>query len=129
MFARKGCQTGRIPVYRIYADLRRLDASLFGILHTANLAQQRDLDLAGVGHFVFDLLGDIASHLHGGFVVDFIGVDNHADFAAGLNRIGALHPLEPGGDLFEFFKPLDVTLQGLPSGTRSRGADGIGGRH
>ena len=49
-----------------------------------------DLDLAGVGEFVFNLLGDVSREQDHLVLADLVGLDHDADFAAGLDGIAAV---------------------------------------
>ena len=86
-----------------------------------------DFDLAGVLHLFLDPLGDVVGDLLGQAVVDVLGVDDHADLAAGLDGVGLLDALEGGRDAFELLEPLDVAFEALASGAGPAGADGVGG--
>ncbi len=66
---------------------------LSGVLDRTDLAQKRDLDLAGVGHLVLDALGDVAGGLDGHLVVKLVRINDDADFPAGLNGVGLLDAL------------------------------------
>ena len=69
-------------------DTRRAFYLCFGLLRVVDglgLAQEIDLDLAGVGQLVLDLLGDVAREQHHLILRDLLGLDHDADLAAGLN--------------------------------------------
>src|SRR5688572_8342755 len=97
------------------------------ILHRPHLADQRHLDLAGVLHLFLDLLGDVAGDLRADFVVDELGVDDHADFAAGLDGVGLANAVEAEGKVFEVAEALHVALERLASRARAGRADRVGG--
>ena len=44
------------------------------------------------------------------------GAGDHAQLAAGLNRIGLLDAGEAAGNRFQFFHPLDVAFERLAAG-------------
>ena len=62
--------------------------------------------------------GDVAAELGGGFVAELVAVGDHADLAAGLDRVGLLDAREAAGEGFQLFEPPDVFLQGLAAGAR-----------
>src|SRR5580693_7609119 len=90
------------------------------------LSQHGDLDLAGVGQLPLDRTGDVPADLGGCRVVELLAVDDHADLAAGLDRVGLLDAGEAKGERLELLEPSNVFLQGLAPRPRTAGADGIG---
>ena len=67
--------------------------SLFRIFDTADLAEERDLDFAGIGHFVLDLGGDVPRDFDGALVIHIVGgvpVSDSGAMLAGVRRF-------PGG--------------------------------
>ena len=81
---------------------------LLRVLDGAALADDVDLDLAGIIEGILDLLGDLAGQQDDLIIADDIGLDHDADFAAGLNGKGLLHALKAGRDLLQIFQTLDV---------------------
>lgn len=75
------------------------------------LADDGDADLARIGQILFDLFSNIFAKDIRGVVVHVIGIDHDPDFAPGLNGIGLSHPVEAGGDAFQFFEALDVIFE------------------
>ena len=59
-------------------------------------------------------------------VVELLAVDDHADLAAGLDRVGLLDAGEAAGERLEFLEPADVFLEGLAAAPGAAGADGVG---
>src|SRR3954453_5088380 len=104
--------------------LRRPRRSLLGrVVHVtgrvprdvdgAALADHSHLDLPRVVELVFDLAGDLVRQKHCAVVVDLAGMDDHADLAAGLERIPLLDAGPPRRQLLERFEPFDVVLEAL----------------
>ena len=83
---------------------------LLRVLDGAALADDVDLDLAGIIEGILDLLGDLAGQQDDLIIADDIGLDHDADFAAGLNGKGLLHALKAGRDLLQIFQTLDINL-------------------
>ena len=86
-------QTKRSPL-QPYSGLR--ERILFCVIDGAALADDVDLDLAGVIQRVLDLLCDLAGQQDDLIVADDIGLDHDAHFAACLNGKGLLDALEAG---------------------------------
>lgn len=108
---------------------------LLGIFDGAGLADHIDLNDAWVGHGGFDLVGDVASEFEGGEVVDLLGLDNDADFAASGDSVGLVDAWEAGGDVLEVTHALGEVLSGNVAGAWASGGkrvddfddDGLGG--
>ncbi len=98
-----------------------------GEIDGADFAEDGDADFAGVGHFGLDAFGDVAGDEFGGGVVAAFGIDDDADFAAGLDGEGLADALEARGDAFEFLQALDVAFEGFAAGTGAGAGDGVGG--
>src|ERR1700722_10029919 len=77
-------------------------------LRDARFAQDRHLDLAGIGQLLLERACDVVANLGGRGVGRSLGVRNHAHLAAGLNRKGLIDAGKAGGDGFQLFHPLDV---------------------
>ena len=90
---------------------------LFCVIDGAALADDIDLDLAGVIQRVLDLLRDLAGQQDDLIVADHVGLDHDAHFTASLNGKGLFHALEAGRDLLQIFQTLDVALDILAAGT------------
>src|SRR5439155_11167865 len=103
------------------------DLPLARDLHGFRLAEHGHANLAGVRQGLFDGRGNVARQLGRFAVVDAAGVDDDADFAAGLNGEGLVHAGEAAGDRFEFLQSLDVAVEAFATSTRSRRGDRIGG--
>ena len=78
-----------------------------------------DLDLAGIGQFLFDLLCNISCQQDHFVFANLLRLDHYADLASSLNGIGALDAGEGLGDFLQLFKALDVVLDILAAGTGS----------
>src|SRR5688572_4135731 len=100
---------------------------LAGVLDRAHLADDVDLDLAGVLELLLALLGDVLGELPGAEVVDALGGDEDADLAAGLDGVGAVDGFERGRDLLEVLEAADVVLERVLAGAGARSGDGVGG--
>ena len=88
-----------------------LIAGLLRHSHRAGLSHDNNFHFAGVGELVFDRLGDVAGEFGGFAVVDRLGVDDHADFAARLHGIDLVDTGEAVGDRFEVFQAADVPVE------------------
>ena len=64
------------------AGVEEFGIRLFRVVDGLGLAQEIDLDLAGVGQLVLDLLGDVAREQHHLILRDLLGLDHDADLAA-----------------------------------------------
>ena len=93
----------------------------------AGFAHDGDADLAGVGKLGFDLARDAAGEGEGGFVSNFIGLDEDAQFAAGLHGETFFHACKREADFFQVFHALDVGGHRLGARAGAAGADGVGG--
>ena len=81
----------------------------------------------GILELILDLAGDLVREQRGRVVVDLARLDDHADLAAGLQRV---HLRDAGlrrRDLLERLEPLDVVLEALAARARPRGGDRVGG--
>ncbi len=114
--ARETHRQKRSPLYEYNGLL--LVLILLRVLDGAALADDVDLDLAGIIQRILDLLGDLAGQQDDLIIADDIGLDHDADFAAGLNGKGLLHALEAGRDLLQILQTLDIALHVLAAGTR-----------
>ena len=85
-----------------------------------------NLDLTGVSQLLFDLLGDVAGQQNHLILADLLGLDHHADLAAGLDRIRACDAWEALGDLLQLFQTLDVVFDVLTARAGACGGDGVG---
>src|SRR5262249_19095728 len=82
----------------------------------AALADDRDLHLARIFELVLDLACDLVRQKDGAVVVHLTRLDDHADLAAGLQRIHLLHPRLLRCELLERRETLDVVLEALAPG-------------
>lgn len=85
----------------------------------ADLADDRDPDLTGVGHGLLDLAGDVAAEELGGQVVDGLGPDDDADLAPRLQGIALRDAFKRVGNLFQAAHALDVLVVALGAGRRA----------
>ena len=92
------------------------DGLLLCVFDALRLADEIDLDLAGIFHLFLDLLGQVAGQDHHLILVDLLGLHHDTDLTAGLNGICLLNTLEGGGDALKLLQPLDVVLQILAPG-------------
>src|SRR5438552_14303166 len=81
---------------------------LFGVLHRAGLADDRDLDLTRVLQRVLDLLCDVARQPRRLKIVELLGLDHDPDLATRLDRERFFDARKAVRDAFEFLEPLDV---------------------
>lgn len=102
-------QAGRVqPVLRA--------GFLFRVRYGAGFADDGDLHLAGIGHLVLDFLGDIVRQPFRLLVGEFVCTDDHAQFAAGLDRIGLYDAGVREGDVLHLLQALDVAFDHLAAG-------------
>ena len=97
----------------------RYTLKLLGVFGCPALADDRDPDLPGVLHGLFDLLGDVLGHAIGLDIVDLVGFDDDAYLAACLDGVTAFDAFEAVGDSFQRPQPFNVLLQILTAGTRA----------
>src|SRR5439155_17308622 len=102
--------------------------ALFGVLHRASLANDRDFHLTGVLQRVLDLLRDVSGEARGLKIVELLGLDDNADLATRLDRERFLDAGEAVGDARELLQTLDGIRDDLAASAGSRRADGVGGR-
>src|SRR3954468_11270438 len=103
--------------------IRMFMASLLRHFDRAGLPDDHDLDVAGVLHLGLDALGDVLGELVGVEIADDVRLGDHAQLAAGLDRIAHLDALVAERDLLQLRQPLDVRLQHVAAGTRARRRD------
>src|SRR5690606_32419910 len=89
------------------------------------LADDRDLDLAGILHRLLDLLGDVLAQADRRQVVDVLRLDDDTHLAACLQGVALVHALEGVGDLLQRAHTLEVALQALAACAGPRPADRI----
>ena len=100
---------------------------LLRVLGCSALADDADLDLAGVIQLVLDLLGDITCQQNDLVVADLVGLDKDADLAACLHGVGALDALKAVAEGLQCFQTLDVALHVLAAGTGTGSGNRVGG--
>src|SRR5690606_25877624 len=103
--------------------------TLLGVVYSAGLADDVDLDLPRILHGLFDLTGDVAGQPQRCQIVDGFGADDDADFASGLKCVALFHTVESAGDFFQCLDALDVGLDALTTCTGTRAGDRVGGFH
>ena len=79
----------------------------------AGLADDGDFHLTGVGHLVLDALCYLSRELFGLGVVNLVGADYHAQFAACLDGIGLDDAGVGEGELFEDKDELEYILNSI----------------
>src|SRR4051794_7008885 len=86
------------------------------------LPDHRHLDLTGVLELLLHVARDPVREQRRLVVVDLLGLDDHADLAAGLHRVDLLDALVALGDLLELAQALRVVLERLAAcaGTGAR---------
>src|SRR6185437_10706930 len=92
------------PMNRTFRGFGALLIVSPGEFDRTRLAEHGDLDLAGVGQLPLDRAGDVAADLGRGRVVELLAVDDHADLAARLDRIGLLDAGEAQGQRLELLQ-------------------------
>src|SRR4249920_2333920 len=93
----------------------RRSRHLSGELGGADLADDRDLDLAGVLQFLLDLLRDVARDDLRLEIIDGPRLHEDAHLAPGLHRVDLLDAAERVADLLEALEPLHVGLERFAS--------------
>src|SRR5690606_10385593 len=88
-------------------------------------ADDGDADRARVLELVLDAVADLAGEGARALVVGELRVDDHADFAAGLDRVGRADAVEGGGDGLERPEAVDVGGHGLGARAGTDGGDGV----
>ena len=83
---------------------------LLCVIYGLGLAQDMNLDLAGIGELGLDLLGDVPCQQDHLILADLLGLDHDAYLAAGLNCIGACDTGEALGNFLKLFKTLDIVF-------------------
>src|SRR5579883_2563979 len=104
-----------------------LGRGLAGVVGGAGFADDADADLAGVAEGAFDLAGDVLGEDGGLLVGDARVLDEDADLAAHLDRVGALDALVGGAQLLEVLEAGDVGLELLAAGAGAGLADLVAG--
>src|SRR6266436_4378080 len=94
-------------------ERRPIPGWLLRILHGPRLADDRHLDLAGVGQLLLDLANDVAGEARRGEIVDLLRPHQDPDLAAGLDGKGTLDPGEAVGDRLEILEALHVRVHRL----------------
>src|SRR5947209_5867197 len=112
-----------VVAYRSWAGCR---GWLLRVLHGTRLPDDRHFDLAGIRELFLDLADDIAREAGCGEIVDLLGSDEDADFAAGLDGEAALDAGEALGDRLQVLEPPHVRVHRLAARARPTGRDGVG---
>src|SRR4051794_5479062 len=89
-------------------------------VNRTRLADDRDLDLAGVLQLLLDVAGDLVRHQRRALVVDVLGPNDHADLATGLHRVDLVHAIVAPRDLLQVLQTLDILLERLAAGAGTR---------
>ena len=92
---------------------------LAGCFDGACFADDADFDAARVCEFLFDASCDVAADDGCFFVVDDVGFDEYADFAAGLDGVAFFDAFEGEADFFDVFESFDVCFEDFASCTGS----------
>ena len=99
------------------------------VLDGPGLADDRDLDLARIGHLVLDFLGHRPGH-GGGLVVRHVGrLDDDPELPSGLHGIGFLDSLEGVADPLQLLEPSHVGLEHFATRSGTGPGQRIGGIH
>src|SRR5207253_4411721 len=86
---------------RIASPMAVPSMSLAGKIHRARLADDDDLDLAGILQLALDLAGDLVGQLGRPAVVDGVGRHDDPHLAPRLNREHLLDARELAGELLQ----------------------------
>src|SRR2546426_3442715 len=111
---------------RYFCSIGPQATRLPGVLGRADLADHRDLDLAGVLELLLHLFRDVPRDHLCGEVVDRLGLDQDADLTSRLHRVDLLDPGERVADLFEPLQTLDVGLERLATSARPAATYAVG---
>src|SRR6185503_18572632 len=121
MIERPGLPTTS-PIARILTFMRGLPR----VLHEPALAHDRHADLSRIRQLLLDLLGDVAGQRDGLRVADLVAVHEHADLAAGLDRVDAGDAGLVLGERLELLDALDVTVERLAARAGAGRGDRVG---
>src|SRR4051794_22466478 len=94
-------------------------------VNSTRLANHRYLDLPGVFELLLDVPRDLVRDQRSALVVDLLGLHDHADLAPGLHRVDLLDAVVAARDLLEVAQALDVLLERLAAGARTRARERI----
>ena len=100
---------------------------LFRELDGARLANDADLDLTRILHFVLDALDDLLRKDERAGIVDVLGLNHDANLAARLNGEALFNALERIGDFLELLEALDVVFDGFAARAGTGGGNRIRG--
>src|SRR5581483_8044671 len=89
------------------------------VFHRPDLAYDRHLDLARIGHFGLDLLRNLTRHPRRLLVADRVVLDDDADLAARLDGVRLLYAGKRMADPFELFEAAHIRLQHLAASARA----------
>ena len=109
----------RSSVTPLKGGVNEKEGEIAGLLRefdAAGFADDGDADLARVLQFFFDFAREAAGQCKGLFVVDLIGLDQHAEFAAGLDGEAFLDAGIGAANFFEVFDALDIGGHGFGAG-------------
>src|SRR5262249_29285293 len=90
-----------------------------GIVGSSGFTDHADAHLAGVGRLGLDAAGKIARQEDRLLVCDRAVLDDDADLAPHLQRVGLLDAVHAFGELLEVVQTLDVALQRLAARARA----------
>src|SRR5574340_897760 len=106
------CKTKHPPFKRGMFDLQ----ILFGVIYGTSLADDRNLDLAGILHAFLDLFGHVSCQAGGSKIIDLFRTNDNAHFASSLDGVALRNAFEGICDLLKRAQPLDILLQVLAPG-------------
>ena len=98
---------------------------LLGVCDGTRLADDCNLDLARIRHFVLYLCGDVSAQLLSLLIVDLVGTNDDTQFSACLDSVCLDHARVAHSDVFQVLEALDVSLHNLTTSTRTCTADGV----
>ena len=102
---------------------------LLGVGDGAGFADDGDFDLAGVGHLVLDLGGDLTREGLGLSVGHLVGTDDDSQFTTSLDGVGLGDTGIAHGDGLKVVETFDIGLYDLTTGTGTGSGDGIAHLH
>src|SRR4051812_2952961 len=116
-----GIQISRRDTWRLW----NVSPPSLGHLHAAGFSDNRDLDLAGILQFAFDLQSNGAREREGLLVVYLFRLNEHTQLPASLDGECFLDARQGAGNAFQIFNAFQISRHALGPCAGTRGADGV----
>ena len=104
-----------------------LHLRLFRIVDGAAFADDNHFNLAGILHFILDLLGNVMRQNNGSSFIDHLGNNHDANLATRLHGVRTLNALMGIRNFLELLKTLYVTFEAFFASAGTGGGNGVGG--